>query len=457
MGLTPSGSAGNLTTNLYDRLLQEGKIKDRVAPTVRPSGRSTTVPQADSVSRNLQSEIYFKAPATPSNERRFRRLSHLPGEMHVHHGLKDQKLAGDEFRYGVRTIKGVSTEDSMKAGQLVGVAEYKNSCKEQIYDSLKREPLGKPYNRGHELQMHPDGFGVKSGEPVNSKKIIYPTDNPHPDEASRIQYRKTHNNYHPGERIERNYTWPEATNEMGFRYGAMSANAVEGAGAKLALSHDVEDDGTHKRTRLVQKVVEDYRNVQHPKHFKKAHAKQGAEGPHLGHEHRYGVKSSVSEYNAASCVRGYYSLEEQLPDQDLGRCTKPGRRNVTAEERAFGCPSVRTDVVAPHPTRRSVADEMSYGDEPGAAAILAPQRFDNKGIPDREFLVRRPREELEQLMANAPVDNVDFDSLWEESLGLFDDGLPLVSLDAILYLQSQRIEHHTGIQHGGLHLMTGAR
>lgn len=456
MGLSSSGSAAALTTNLYDKMSREGKFRDYIGKQIRPSGRSITVPLADSAERDLASEIYFPLPPTPAKERKYRQLSHGPGEIHVHHGLKDQKLPGEEFRYGTRSIKGATTEDAMKAGQLLGVAEYKNSVNERVYDSIKKEPLGKPHTRGHTLKMLPEGFGSASGAPVDGKKVIYPVEMPRDTDEHRQLYKKTHGNYAPGERIERNYKWPEETKDKNFAFGSGLAAAVEGAGAKLVLNMDVEDDGTFKRTKLVTKVNEDYRHVQHPKFARKNHAKQGSEGPPLGYDYRFGVGSSMSEYTAASCVKGYYTLEEQLPDEDLGRCVKPGRRNVTTETRAFGVPSVRTDIGAPHPSKRSIADECSYGDEPSAASILNPQRFDSKGIADREFLIRRNREELEQLMQNVPLENVDFDALWEEGLNLFEDGLPLVSLDAMLYLHSRNIEHRVGTQLRGLHLTTRA-
>lgn len=432
------------TASLYDRMLQEGKIRDDVAPRVRPAGRSTTL-REDSVAQDLQSEIYFPAPSTPTRERRFRRLSHGPGESHVHHGLKDQQLPPEEWRYGVRTITGVSVGDCLKAGQKSGVEEYEQSRNERIYDSVKREPLGKSFNRGHSLKMRPEGFGSPSGTPVDGKKVIYPTDVPQQDEDTRIQYRQTHNNYLPGERAERNYHWPSATQAQGFRFGGAPTNAAEGAGVRLAMNMDVEDDGSVKRTRVVQKGVEDYRNVAHPKLFKKSHAKQGAEGSPLGHAHRYGIRSPAGD-SAGSCISGSYSLEEQLPDQDLGRCTKAGRRNMTSERRAFGVPSVRTDIPAPHPSMRSIANETSYGDEVGAAAVLAPQRFN-----DGEFLVRRPRAELEELMREVPLENADFHTLWGEGVKLFADGLPLVSVDAMFSVHSRRTEADVATRHRGLH------
>merc|ERR1712032_163342 len=144
---------------------------------------------------------------------------------------------------------------------------------------------------------------------------------------------------------------------------------------------------------------------------------------------------------AGHCIKGDYSLPEQLPDQDLGLCTKPGRRNVTTETRAFGTPTVRTDIPVPPPHRKSIADTVSYGDDCGAAALLNPQRFDDRGVPDREFLIRRPREELEELVLSGEhlCGDIDFCQLWEDALALFDDGLEAVSLDAILYVHTKQI------------------
>jgi len=437
------------TTNLYDQMKTKGLFKEHFQQ-IRPAGRSITVPLADTAERDIKPEVYYPLPQTPVGERKFRRISHEPGEITVHHGLKDQKLCGEEFRYGVRGIKGSSVPDALKAGQLFGVAEYRNSVAESIYESNKKEPLGKPYIRGHELKMLPEGFGNHSGVPMDAKKVIFPIDQEPTSEEARQLYRKTHNNFHPGERIDRQYNWPEESKDKTFRFGLGEARPADGAGMALALNTDVEDDGTCRRTRLVQRTCEDYRQVQHPKLFQKVHPKQGPNGPPLPKDHAFGIQSGVSDYTARSCIKGYYSLEEQLPDNDLGRCTKPGRRNLTSETRPFGLPSVRTDIPAPPVARRSIADPVNYGDDPSAAVLLGPQRFDERGVPDREFLIRRPKEELRSVVENARLEGVAFDDLWDKAMDLFDDDLPLVSLDALLYLQSSVIEERVSQQLSGL-------
>lgn len=446
--LGSSNSNANLTTTLYLQMKGQNKFKEGFAH-IPPSGRSINVPLADSSERDLQPEVYFPLPSTPINERKYRRLSHGPGEITVHHGLKDQQLPSEDFRYGVRGMKGATTEQTLKAGMLLGVAAYKNDCAEAVYESKKKEPLGTAYKRGHSLVMLPEGFGKASGVPEDGKRVIFPVEMPRDTEEVRQRYRYTHNSFNPGERIERNYNFPAETKESTFRFGKGEGFVQEGVGARAVLNMDVEDDGTYKRTRLVQKNVEDYRHVQHPKLFLKCHAKQGVDGPPIDPNHRFGKVSGVSDYTAGSCIQGYYSLEEQLPDQDLGRCVKPGRRNVTAETRAFGVPSVRTDIPAPPPGKRSCADTMSYGDECSAAALLNPQRFDNRGVPDREFLVRRPKEELRSLVEACNVPGIDFEVLWDECMQLFDDGLPLVSLDAMLYKHTHRIDERVATLHSG--------
>lgn len=449
-GAAALGGSGSqvFTTTLYEQMKAKGLFKNHF-PNIPPAGKSINVPLNDSAQQDLTPEVSFPLPATPVNERKFRRISHGPGEICVHHGLKDQLLPAEDFRYGIRGQKGASTEDTMKAGLLLGVAAYQNEVAESVYESSKKEPLGKPWSRGHSLKMLPEGFGNPSGTPQDGKEVIYAIHQKPDTEENRLLYKYTHNNFNPGERIERKYRWPAETKDSRFRFGHGLGQPQEGAGARLALNWEVEDDGSVRKTRLVQKNAEDFRNVHHTKVYHKSHPMQGANGPPLDPDFRHGVKSGISDYTAKSCIQGYYSLEEQLPDQDLGRCLKPGRRNVTVATRAFGVPSVRTDIPAPPPDKRSIADNCSYGDECSAAALLNPQRFDDRGVPDRDFLIRRPKDELRALVESCDVEGVDFDALWDESVPLFDDGLPLVSLDAMLFVHTKKLEDRVAALHTG--------
>jgi len=74
----------------------------------------------------------------------------------------------------------------------------------------------------------------------------------------------------------------------------------------------------------------------------------------------YGAPSlkDHTEWNAGKCLQGEPTEKMLAHDTDLGKCTKPGSRNMVRREedrhRAFGTPSIRTDI--PMKVFRSVAD-----------------------------------------------------------------------------------------------------
>lgn len=57
------------------------------------------------------------------------------------------------------------------------------------------------------------------------------------------------------------------------------------------------------------------------------------------------------------------------------------------EERAFGVPSIRTDVRLPK--MRSVANAQNYGNEPDAGQLLRPPMAAELGISDEQFVQLR--------------------------------------------------------------------
>ena len=79
---------------------------------------------------------------------------------------------------------------------------------------------------------------------------------------------------------------------------------------------------------------------------------------------------------------GNYTRDEQQPDVDLGKSTKPGWRNIAPQGRSSAS-SIRHDIVAP--AQRSVSDYQNYGDEAGAGQILYPPRFTDGGVGQADF------------------------------------------------------------------------
>jgi len=435
----------------HERMIVSGQCRDHF-PSVKTAGKSIAVYE-DSTGRNLQPDVNFPAPSTPNHQRKFRK-DYNPGRIINHYGTVGDKLPPKDHAYGMKCPRGEDVAQTFKAGQIFGVAEYLNSRGESIYDSTKKEPLGKSYTRGHKLHTDKipgfEGFGKKCGPITDGKEVVFPRGVVPETEDNHSRYVKTHGNFAPGEMYARKYEWPkEITENPHFRFGLAEATLPgrKGNGAKSALNMDLDDDGGQPTTRVVQRTSEDYRHVAND-HL--AVAKNMMQGrPPLPPDHAHGIKSIGTDITAGEAIRGYYGRHEQMPDKDLGKCLIEGKRNlVLDEERAFGVPSVRNDLAdcgkAPLSERRSVADTMNYGDEVGASALLRPQRFELQGVPDLEFLHRRPKDELKGIVLGAgyKFEDADFDGLYDKAVALYEDDLNMASLDAFMYVYSAWINDH---------------
>ena len=69
-------------------------------------------------------------------------------------------------------------------------------------------------------------------------------------------------------------------------------------------------------------------------------------------------------------------------------CTNSVRKPQDAD-RAFGCPTIRTDI--PMKDKKSVADYQKYGDEPEAIYLLFPAHKNEIGVNETDFLKLRPQ------------------------------------------------------------------
>ena len=166
-------------------------------------------------------------------------------------------------------------------------------------------------------------------------------------------YAKTHSNIPAGVQKQRDYDWPVDPTKNSFGFGEkfqpnQAARAV----------HSERFDGGYPKTVIVQKTVEDVKAVASDQLGVPKNLGQGK--PPISDDFVFGVPSQKKdqEWNAAKCLMGEPSLKELVPDSDLGKCTKPGSRNIVRRpqdaDRAFGCPSVRTDI--PMKQFKSVAD-----------------------------------------------------------------------------------------------------
>jgi|AntAceMinimDraft_12_1070368.scaffolds.fasta_scaffold26443_2 hypothetical protein len=55
-------------------------------------------------------------------------------------------------------------------------------------------------------------------------------------------------------------------------------------------------------------------------------------------------------------------------------------------ERAYGVPCIRTDLPARNANSRSVADNVNYGNEPGAVSLIFPSGGAERGVVEQDYV-----------------------------------------------------------------------
>jgi len=433
----------NLTQSRHGALPKTARKGVDTVPNVRECGKPGEVkPWA------CEGNIITPTPRTPDNrsdvQQRHKRRTE-PGEISRHWGMK---LEGTHRPcpykgYGIKSNIGESAAETFSAGQKLGIAEYVQSRGEAIYQTVKTEPLGSSWQRGHVLPQETKqnsfmGFGkAVELDPYDAKESIFPRDDAPEKEEDKARYKKTHGAHETGEAVNREYDWPrQIADDEHFSFGKTDKNkdgnlAKFGGGAKVALTMDLEADLSYPKTRVGNQGAECYRQVANDQLGASRNMLQGRPPVQAGHA--YGLKSGADSTHAGELVRGFYTPAEQMPDHDLGACQIKGRRNFHTR-RPFGVPSVRHDLEPPPVHKRSVASATNYGDDHSAFGLLYPQKFGFRGVSDGDFFDRREADEMQSLLNGAgySLEDQDFRMLWADAVRCQEDGVELVSLKDML-------------------------
>lgn len=91
--------------------------------------------------------------------------------------------------------------------------------------------------------------------------------------------------------------------------------------------------------------------------------------------------------------------------------------------RAYGVPTVRSDLPAPN-TRR-VADHTNYGDESDAYGLINPSIYSNHGVYEKDFFSSRDQYEIRRIFDGIGVEMTSdaFEKIWEEASTRHPTGL----------------------------------
>ncbi|CAE7887150.1 Efhb [Symbiodinium sp. KB8] len=133
-----------------------------------------------------------------------------------------------------------------------------------------------------------------------------------------------------------------------------------------------------------------------------------------------GAIKRSDEFTAEDCIVGGYSIEEQLPDQDLGRSVRPGFRNFTKDpNRVFGLPSIRRDI----PSKHTVWFSM---------LLLNGSSFAELGVDDNDFVEPRNQREIRDIFERIgySLDDGEFRAIWRRAADHYDlNGNGVVSIE----------------------------
>merc|ERR1711907_5943 len=363
-------------------------------------------------------------------------LKNDPGRVQVHPGLYGQQLLPKQAPYG---RENPCKADSSTVHEILNPkpqSKFESKMqeeKERLYHSTSKEPLGGHYTHGlyvPEYAKHPDyRFGAASDKNQwGAKELVCPLQDEEEDPEVKRRYIISHGAFGVGEQRSRHYDW-EATGKdpKTFKFGYTEENRLLD-GVKKAIGGPSDDPERTVGATIVQKTVTDFKDFNHDLLGKCK--KTGAGLANLSADYTYGT-STLKDHGAwgtKECIEGNASLEEQLPDADLGRTLQPGWRNITNETRAFGVPNVRTDV--PLPRIRSVADNQNYGDECDSKELLYPNGAAWKGVQPDDFFQPRSLDEIMSVMECAGFDltAAQAEQVYAEAKNAHPEGL--VSLES---------------------------
>mmetsp|Transcript_35170 Transcript_35170/g.88639 ORF Transcript_35170/g.88639 Transcript_35170/m.88639 type:complete len:475 (-) Transcript_35170:121-1545(-) len=417
-----------------------------IAPGVRAAGKA---------GGQDEGPVILPTPRTPEglgDVRGRHRQRTGPGEISTHWGLKDAEFPGPGSGYGRKSVRGDDVAQNFKAGQKVGVAEYRDACGEAIYQSRVREPLGKSWVRGHRLPEETlsadfPGFGCPLPRGPPAKDAVFPRGVEPDSETAKAQYRLTHASFDPGEMTSRDYKWPEALRNPKHQFGAAERKDSNnrGFGVKTALTMDCGIEPLSlPKTHVVMAGLEHYRYLTTDRlGVPKCLLQNERELPE---GHKFGMPSGTDTTSAGELVRGFYSEAEQQPDEDLGCCTARGRRNFLTQQ-PLGIPTVRDDIPAPPRHRRSVACATNFGDDADARTLLAPGKFQLQNVFDEDFWERRPAQELYGIIQGAgwQVGHDEFESIFKYAVELHGDDEGTASLEALMVAFADWRSHHSKV------------
>jgi len=419
------------------------------APLLRPAGSVTSI-ASESVAACIKHD-HPNRPTTPPEISKYRKSTiHEPGKIVKHYGAANNVIPhpkDEPFGYKSGVGKGEGVAEVIKNFPESELMQWRLERQEDVYASSKREPLGQSYNRGHKL---PQGLGtdVPFGEVCEqggvvgakammqhplSKELIFPVDfqNEDPDGKFHDMYVRTHASYAPGQQRQRNYNWEAANIEPGKHTFGLTEKVDPNNRNGVAKALNPQLGVDYKDTAKIVPAMLEHFYITEKDHLGQV-KKLGHGNRNIPPDFAYGAPSegrNSDSWGVRKLLVGGYTEEQQIPDVDLGKSIKPGHRNLAPDDKVFGLPSVRTDIMRryPQPTKqlyeagmtvqmsKGCADNTNYGEEPDAFSLIYPAAGGDRGVEERMYLEPYTAEKLKAFLGTAGINTGEFDSYFDNA------------------------------------------
>jgi len=265
----------------------------------------------------------------PDAVQKYRKSAIPAGSRVLHPGIVDDFKSGDHLtkKYGAG---GAKVDDAWRTMRPSEMDDQMRHAREQVYASVKREPLGKTFSRNFSLPQSNDPRGHTFGKAFSdgsndnrggfaAKTSLYPSADAN-DDAHREQYIKSHHAYDVGQQKSRDYQWPGniAMNQRDhvFGVGVGSHKAMNNSSVNIRQQFQAPTGNA-----VVSERVESVQNLKD----QLGRCRHLLQDRNVDPSFVYGRSDRrADDWDAKACVEGEYSIEEQFPDADLGQSVTPG-------------------------------------------------------------------------------------------------------------------------------------
>ena len=326
-----------------------------------------------------------------------------PGTRVIHPALQKDfpKGHGDTIIFGKQPQQGskdyeMHIEDIWQEDSVNNCERIKIDCKKSYFHDINKPKLLQDDRNNVQMVNHGRNSNKnknknrkkKSKAPppmTNVHKLLQPEEQITKNEEKLIheQYLKSHGSYQPGEQKSRDYNWNinPVTTTFGIQNNTVErGNSSKGVSEALIQQELEQNQFNHKKKKkllcsIIQEEQQKYRMEEKIVH---------------------GIKTNTNDDTTAKDCLSIYNDGDST--DDLGRSLRPGFRNVYTQvselnqtyhkshvcaqihfiKRAFGCPSIRTDIPKYFPN--SIANTQNFGDDVNASYLLRPTPQNNNII-----------------------------------------------------------------------------